>query len=73
MDIQMPIMGGIEATKNILSLEKKFNKEHTPIVALTANALDGDKEKYLAIGMDAYLPKPMDLKELNQVLQNFIK
>ncbi|CAA6822662.1 MAG: BarA sensory histidine kinase (= VarS = GacS) [uncultured Sulfurovum sp.] len=72
MDIQMPIMGGIEATKHILAFEKEFNKSHVPIVALTANALEGDKEKYMAIGMDDYLPKPMDLDELKATLVHFL-
>lgn len=72
MDIQMPIMGGVEATKHILAFEEKAQRKHIPIVALTANALEGDKEKYIALGMDAYLPKPMDLKELTKVLNHFV-
>ena len=72
MDIQMPVMGGIEATKSILSFEETSNKKHIPIVALTANALEGDREKYMAIGMDAYLAKPMDLNELKKVLNSFV-
>ena len=72
MDIQMPVMGGIEATKNILNLEQEQGQRHTPIVALTANALEGDKEKYLAIGMDAYLAKPMKMEELEKVLVDYM-
>jgi CheY-like chemotaxis protein len=72
MDIQMPIMGGVEATKNILSFEENSKRKHIPIVALTANALEGDREKYMAIGMDAYLSKPMDLDELKKVLNRFV-
>ncbi len=72
MDIQMPIMGGIESTQNILSFEKESNTKHIPIVALTANALEGDREKYMAIGMDAYLAKPMNLDELKKVLNSFV-
>ncbi|CAA6823864.1 MAG: BarA sensory histidine kinase (= VarS = GacS) [uncultured Sulfurovum sp.] len=72
MDIQMPIMGGVEATEQILSFEINSQQKHVPIVALTANALQGDREKYLAKGMDAYLPKPMNLDELKEVLANFI-
>ena len=72
MDIQMPVMGGVEATKKILSFEKSSKKKHIPIVALTANALEGDKEKYMAIGMDGYLAKPMDLNELKKVLNSFV-
>lgn len=72
MDIQMPIMGGVEATENILFFEKKLKRKHIPIVALTANALEGDKEKYMKIGMDAYLAKPMNLDELKKVLNSFV-
>jgi len=72
MDIQMPVMGGIESTKKILELETENHENHVPIVALTANALEGDREKYLAVGMDAYLAKPMNLKELEQVLVDFM-
>ena len=72
MDIQMPIMGGVEATKNILFFEKESMQKHIPIVALTANALEGDREKYMASGMDEYLSKPMDLNELKKVLNNFL-
>ncbi len=73
MDIQMPVMGGMEATGNILSYERSHNKRHTPIVALTANAVAGDREKYLGAGMDAYLSKPLDLEELNALLQEYFE
>ena len=72
MDIQMPIMGGVEATKNILTFEESSNIKHVPIIALTANALEGDREKYMEIGMDDYLAKPMDLDELQKVLKSFV-
>ena len=72
MDIQMPIMGGIEATKKILSLEKERGKEHIPIIALTANALEGDREKYLNFGMDEYLSKPINMDRLEEILVTFI-
>ena len=71
MDIQMPIMGGVEATERILLFEKEQHKKHTPIIALTANALDGDKEKYLALNMDGYLSKPMSMDKLKEVLTHF--
>ena len=71
MDIQMPVMGGIDATKEILLFESNSNTKHIPIVALTANALEGDKEKYMKVGMDAYLAKPMNLDELKKVLTSF--
>ncbi len=71
MDIQMPVMGGIEATKQILDYEEKNRKHHVPIVALTANALEGDREKYINAGMDNYLPKPIELEDLNLLLQEY--
>ena len=73
MDIQMPIMGGVEATKNILDFEQEEAKEHIPIIALTANALEGDKEKYLNFGMDGYLSKPINMESLEEILVTFIK
>jgi signal transduction histidine kinase/ActR/RegA family two-component response regulator len=72
MDVQMPIMGGIEATKNILNFEIKYNKKHIPIIALTANALQGDREKYIGFGMDGYLSKPMSIEKLKEVLLKFV-
>ncbi|MCK4441778.1 MAG: response regulator [Sulfurovaceae bacterium] len=72
MDIQMPIMGGITATKKISDFEIKESKKHIPIIALTANALQGDKEKYINAGMDDYISKPMQIKELKKVLNRFV-
>jgi CheY-like chemotaxis protein len=71
MDIEMPIMSGVEATTEIISYEKEFNKPHTPIVALTANTLQKDKERYLANGMDEYLEKPLQIKNLKAILQKY--
>lgn len=71
MDIQMPVLGGIEATKQILEYEEKSRKHHIPIVALTANALSGDREKYIKAGMDNYLSKPIELEQLNLLLQEY--
>jgi len=71
MDIQMPVMGGIDATKAILEFEKAKNKRHIPIVALTANALAGDREKYINAGMDNYLSKPIELEKLSLLLQEY--
>ncbi len=59
MDIQMPIMDGEQATLKIRSLEKK-SKTHIPIIVLTANAMKGDKERYLNLGMDSYVAKPIE-------------
>jgi signal transduction histidine kinase/CheY-like chemotaxis protein len=71
MDIQMPVLGGIEATHKIIEFEEKNRKHHIPIVALTANALSGDREKYMEEGMDNYLSKPIDLERLNILLQEY--
>jgi CheY-like chemotaxis protein/two-component sensor histidine kinase len=71
MDIQMPVLGGIEATQKILAFEEKNRLPHVPIVALTANALSGDREKYIDAGMDNYLSKPIDLERLNILLQEY--
>jgi len=68
MDVEMPVMGGMESTGKILSYERKNAKGHIPIVALTANALSGDREKYIGAGMDAYLSKPIKLEALNDLL-----
>jgi len=72
MDIQMPVMGGIDATKSIIAYEQKHQLPHIPIVALTANALAGDREKYLKAGMDEYLSKPIDLKAIESILKAFL-
>lgn len=63
MDIQMPIMNGIVTTKKIRNIEKSTNT-HTPIIAITANALLGDKEECLAAGMDDYISKPFQIETL---------
>ena len=73
MDIEMPVMGGMEATGQILNYERKNHEKHIPIVALTANALSGDREKYMGAGMDAYLSKPIHLEELNALLQEYFE
>ena len=73
MDIEMPVMGGMEATGQILAYERKHHKKHIPIVALTANALSGDREKYLGAGMDDYLSKPIHLDALNELLERYFK
>jgi CheY-like chemotaxis protein len=71
MDIQMPIMSGVEATEKIIEWESKNSKKHTPIVALTANVISGDKEKYLSAGMDRYLKKPIEVDELTNILEEY--
>ena len=72
MDISMPEMDGIEATKAIRSLEAKESREATPIIALTAHAMAEDQNRFLDAGMDDYLPKPVSGKKLDEVLDNWI-
>jgi signal transduction histidine kinase/ActR/RegA family two-component response regulator len=73
MDIEMPIMGGMEATVKILSYERHNGKKHIPIIALTANALSGDKEKYMGAGMDGYLSKPIELNTLRDIFREYFE
>ncbi|RLA70937.1 MAG: hybrid sensor histidine kinase/response regulator [Epsilonproteobacteria bacterium] len=72
MDIQMPVMDGIEATHEILDYEEDEELAHIPIVALTANALKGDRERFLNEGMDEYITKPIETTELLYVLNKFL-
>ncbi len=72
MDIQMPVMDGIEATHEILDYEEDEELAHIPIVALTANALKGDRERFLSEGMDEYITKPIETTELLYVLNKFL-
>ena len=73
MDIQMPIMGGEEALKLILEYEEKNNLIHTSIIALTANVMRNDREKYLNIGFDGYLAKPLEEDKLDKILTKYLK
>ena len=72
MDIQMPVMDGIETTHEILDYEKEEHLPHVPIVALTANALKGDRERFLSEGMDEYITKPIETAELLYILNKFL-
>ena len=67
MDIQMPVMDGIEAAK--LIRERDGSHQHTPIIALTAFALQGDKERFINLGMDGYIAKPVKMEELFSVIE----
>lgn len=73
MDISMPIMDGIEATKHIRKLEKLSENEPTTIIAMTANALHGDREKYFAVGMNDYISKPINSDELYSVIETYLR
>ena len=68
MDIQMPVLGGVEASQVILAHEKDADLIHVPIIALTADALPGDREKYISAGMDDYATKPLDIDALTKII-----
>lgn len=70
MDIQMPEMSGIEATRRIRSSQKPYAQ--VPIIALTAHALHGDRERLLACGMNGYLAKPVSITELKHIVASII-
>jgi CheY-like chemotaxis protein/signal transduction histidine kinase len=72
MDIQMPVMNGIVATKKIREVEAITNT-HTPIIAVTANALAGDKEVCLAAGMNDYISKPFQVEVLVQKMKDLLE
>ena len=72
MDIQMPFLDGMEATQAILEYEEEYNQPHVPILALTANALKGDKERFLAAGLDEYTTKPLVREEIVSLLNHFL-
>ncbi len=71
MDIQMPSMDGIEATKRIR--EKESSNTHTPIIALTAFALQGDRERFIGLGMDEYIAKPVRMEEMFNIIDKIVE
>ena len=70
MDVQMPEMGGIEAAKNI---RERWPQWPPKIIAITAYALQGDREKCIAVGMDDYISKPVKLEKLKEILESKIE
>ncbi|MDR0455900.1 MAG: response regulator [Treponema sp.] len=72
MDVNMPVMDGVEATRRIRALETQ-KSAHIPIVAMTANTLTDEVEKYMAAGMNDYVGKPVNFEELTNVLCKYLK
>ena len=68
----MPILDGVEAFKQIRTYEKENNLKSIPISALTANAIKGDKEKFLDLGMDYYLSKPISVAKLKELFTIYL-
>ena len=72
MDIQMPVMSGVDTTRAIRSLESTFeNHKRLPIIALTAHALSDEKKKLLRVGMDDYVTKPIQMEQIIQILTHW--
>jgi CheY-like chemotaxis protein len=72
MDIQMPKMDGLHATKAIRSHERDSSR-HTPIIALTAHAMEGDRERFVKAGMDSYVAKPLNSRQLYATIEDCVK
>ena len=72
MDINMPVMDGVEAFNKIREYEKDNKRSNTPIIALTANSIKGDKEKFLHLGMDDYLSKPINNEQLLKMFRRYL-
>lgn len=71
MDVQMPVMNGYEATKAIRAMSRRDVK-NMPIIALTANAMEEDRQTALGSGMNAHIAKPIDVDLLMKCLRNFL-
>jgi CheY-like chemotaxis protein len=73
MDIQLPVMNGVDATQAIRNGDAGQDKVNIPIIALTAYAMNGDREKFLAAGMDDYLAKPVRMEDLQMALARVVE
>ncbi|MFH2059793.1 MAG: response regulator [Pseudomonadota bacterium] len=72
MDGQMPVMDGMEATKAIRKIEKRNKTNRIPIIAVTANAMKGDRERFLSAGMDDYISKPLKIRDLKTAIERIM-
>jgi len=72
MDVQMPVMDGMQATAAIREKERTRGAAHIPIIAMTAHAMEGDRERFLGSGMDGYVSKPVHSGELFQVIESLL-
>ncbi|WP_018125138.1 PAS domain-containing protein [Desulfovibrio oxyclinae] len=73
MDVQMPVLDGVEAVTSLRSgLAGELNRD-VPVIALTAYAMNGDEDNFLRVGMDHYLPKPVEIRELDAAIRRFGK
>lgn len=72
MDVQTPVMNGYDAARHIRRIEREQNRPRTPIIAITAFAMQGDREKCLSAGMDAYIAKPYQAVELKELMQKML-
>ncbi|MBF0398047.1 MAG: response regulator [Desulfobacterales bacterium] len=73
MDVQMPEMDGFEATKIIRDINSNVKRHNVPVVAMTAHAMQGDKERCIEAGMNDYITKPINPKKLLEVIEKFLK
>ncbi len=73
MDCQMPELDGFAATRILRDYEKQLSKERTTVIAMTANVMEGDRERCLEAGMDDYIGKPVKLDELESVLRRWLE
>jgi PAS domain S-box-containing protein len=73
MDCQMPVMDGFEATRKLRQVERDMDLPRLPVIALTANAMQGDRERCLACGMDDYVSKPINGDRLREVLERWTR
>jgi CheY-like chemotaxis protein len=73
MDIDMPIMDGLTANRLIKEINKRDNRKFIPVIALTAHALIGDRERIIGAGLDAHLAKPIDKNFLLQTIERYLK